>query len=191
MNAWLLLGPTGSGKTPLGDWLQTHRGYRHFDFGAQLRAGTGLTTTEKEFVRELLATGALLENETFPIAEKILRAFLAGHEREPLVLNGLPRHVGQAVALEPIVRVTTVVQLRAEATTLRERLRRNSGGDRTGRVDDDLALVERKLATYAARTLPLIQHYRQRGARIVPVPVTTATAPAELARLIDSAGDGL
>jgi len=105
MDALLLIGPTGSGKTPLGNRLEAQGLARHFDFGAQLRAGTGLNAAEKEFVREVLATGALLENETFYIAEKILRAFMAGHEDELLVLNGLPRHVGQAVALELLVNV--------------------------------------------------------------------------------------
>jgi adenylate kinase family enzyme len=180
MDAVLLVGPTGSGKTPLGDWLQTHGRGRHFDFGAHLRAGTGLDATEKEFVRELLAKGMLLENETFYIAEKILRACTAGHEDELLILNGLPRHVGQAVAIEPIVNVTMVVLLQASAATIRERLRRNSGGDRTDRVDDDLPLVQRKLATFTERTLPLVEHYRQRGARILEIPVTVKTAPADV-----------
>jgi hypothetical protein len=40
--ALLLLGPTGAGKTPLGDWLEAHglwgRPCHHFDFGANLRA---------------------------------------------------------------------------------------------------------------------------------------------------------
>lgn len=184
MDAILLVGPTGSGKTPLGDWLQTHglggRACRHFDFGAHLRAGTGLTAAEQEFVRRVLATGALLENETFYIAEKILRAFMAGHEGEWLVLNGLPRHVGQAVALERLVNVVAVVQLQADAATIRERLRRNSGGDRAGRVDDDLALVERKLATFARRTLPLVEHYRRRGVPVLPVTVGVATSPKEM-----------
>jgi adenylate kinase family enzyme len=184
MDALLLLGPTGSGKSPLGNWLETHglqdRRCRHFDFGAHLRAGTGLNASEREFVREVLAKGALLENETFHIAEKILRTFIAGHEAELLILNGLPRHVGQARAIEPIVNVTTVIQLQADAATIRERLRRNSGGDRTGRVDDDLALVQQKLATFAARTLPLLEHYRQRFARVVTVPVKLEMTPQEM-----------
>ena len=40
--AVLLLGPTGAGKSPLGDWLEARglwgRPCHHFDFGANLRA---------------------------------------------------------------------------------------------------------------------------------------------------------
>lgn len=156
------------------------RACRHFDFGAHLRAGTGLTDAEKEFVQEVLAAGALLENETFQIAEKILRAAVAGHEDELVILNGLPRHVGQAIAIEPVADVVAVVHLQADAHTIRERLRRNSGGDRAGRVDDNLVLVERKLATFAERTLPLVEHYRSRGVLVLPVTVGVATTPKEM-----------
>ena len=41
LRALLLVGPTGSGKTPLGNWLEQNglRGVRahHFDFGTNLR----------------------------------------------------------------------------------------------------------------------------------------------------------
>ena len=187
--AILLLGPTGAGKTPLGDWLQTHglagRNCRHFDFGAHLRAGTGLNAVEREWVQQLLTTGALLENETFSIAEKILRTFLDGHQDELLILNGLPRHVGQAIALEPIVSVIALIELRADAATIRERLRRNSGGDRSGRTDDDWVLVERKLATYVERTVPLIEYYRRRA---VPILTTVVGVDSTPKAMVDDTG---
>lgn len=126
----------------------------------------------------------MLENDAFYIAEKILRAFLAGKENALIILNGLPRHTGQATALEPILDIVAVVHLQADDATIHERLRRNSGGDRTGRTDDDLALVERKLATFTARTLPLLDHYRCRGAFILTVPITVTTTPAAIAQIL-------
>jgi adenylate kinase family enzyme len=138
MQAILLIGPTGSGKTPLGNWLASNgwhgRRCRHFDFGAHLRAGTGLTGEEQAFVTGLLARGGLLENEHFHIAEKILRAAVAGDEEALIILNGLPRHVGQARGLESLLSVIGVVVLAAGATTVLARLAHNSGGDRTGRM---------------------------------------------------------
>lgn len=143
-----------------------------------------MTEPERDYVAQLLATGALLENDAFYIAEKILRAFLVGQENALLILDGLPRHSGQATALEPILDVVAVVHLQADAATICERLRRNSGGDRTGRTDDDLALVERKLAIFTERTLPLWDHYRRRGALILTVPVTVTTTPAAIALIL-------
>ena len=77
-----------------------------------------------------------------------------------MVLNGLPRHVGQAEGLESLVDVRVVVHLSCTAEDVVRRIASNVGGDRTGRVDDDLAAVRRKLAVFAERTAPLLDHYR-------------------------------
>ncbi len=189
----LLIGPTGSGKTPLGRLLEA-RGWRgrrchHFDFGAELRAaarrpeGSGLLPGELEVVRRSLETGALLEDEDFPVALKILRSFRErrGIEAEDLlVLNGLPRHAGQAVMIEPEAAVGTVIVLEAPPDFVRERIRRDTGGDRTGRVDDDLAAVEAKLEIFLARTRPLLEHYRAKGALIVSIPVAAASSAEDM-----------
>jgi adenylate kinase len=192
--AILLLGPTGSGKSPLGLELERHglRGRRcvHFDFGANLRevaalkkAPTGFTKADMRVIRDSLRTGALLENESFPIAEKILAKF--GRRRrirkgDLLVLNGLPRHVGQARDLERTVRVRRVVYLDASLPTIRERIRRDTGGDRSGRVDDSPAEILQKYEAFQKRTTPLLAYYRRHGARIVKLEVGPETKTLEL-----------
>ncbi len=195
--AILLLGPTGSGKTPLGEWLERHgptgRHCHHFDFGANLRtvaSGTmteGFTPDEAAFIRDVLEKGALLENETFCLAARILRAFLSRRQPQPgdlLVLNGLPRHAGQAEALEPLLDVVAVVSLECPAAVVRERIRLNAGGDRSMRPDDHEALLEKKLAIFAERTRALTAHYRERGVPALAVPIGAQTQPAEVAERI-------
>jgi len=188
--AALLLGPTGSGKTPLGAILE-ERGLwgtrcRHFDFGAQLRAivqsnqpNAFLSRQDLDFLHEVLRTGALLENEHFAIAQRILRAFLEEPDAADatIVLNGLPRHVGQAEALAGLVEVAVVVQLVCMPDTVLERIRTDVGGDRAERRDDDRESVLRKLQIYAARTEPLVDHYRTRGARIETIEVGPEMPP--------------
>lgn len=197
LSAILLLGPTGSGKTPLGDWLQGHglHGHRchHFDFGANLRAvvaagaGTAFTEQEIEFLDRVLTQGALLENEHFPLAAKILQSFIRarGIQAEDwLILNGLPRHAGQARALERFLQVRAVLELTCDADVVRERLRRDTGGDRAARTDDEETLVARKLAIYAERTRPLLAFYREQGTKVISFPVKTTTLPQDVARAI-------
>jgi adenylate kinase family enzyme len=197
-NAILLLGPTGAGKTPVGEYLEAKglRGRRcvHFDFGSQLRgvaAGehrpADFTDAELAVVVHSLKTGALLENEQFPIAAKILRGFAIQQkvsDADRIVLNGLPRHVGQACDVDRIVTITDVISLECSAEVVQERISLNAGGDRTGRVDDDLAAVVRKLHIFSERTLPLVEHYRARGVRIHALTVGVRTTPSELCRQI-------
>jgi adenylate kinase family enzyme len=196
--ALLLLGPTGSGKTPLGQVLAERgintRPCAHFDFGDNLRTVAARSEEDADFsvddivfLRRVLETGALLEDKDFPIAERILKSFLTTSAQTAstmIILNGLPRHVGQASALEPLLDVQTVVQLHCTPRTVYERIASNTGGDRAERVDDQLHDIERKLEIFAQRTFPLVQHYQQQGARLVPINVTKDMTAESMRQLL-------
>ena len=108
-----------------------------------------------------------------------------------IILNGLPRHAAQAQAVDRLVRIIGVIQLECDAAIVAERLRRNSGGDRAQRTDDDSALVARKLTIYAERTRPLLEHYRNQGVAALAIPVSVETQPPDIAsRLQTGAGLG-
>ena len=201
--AALLVGPTGSGKTPLGQWLDAHglwgRRCHHFDFGANLRAVAsgqvkGFVPEEVLFVRDVIEKGALLENDTFHLALRILQSYISDrcvHPDDLLIMNGLPRHVGQAEAIAPTLEFVAVIELRCDPETVVERLRRNSGGDRTHRTDDTITLVRHKTAVFADRTKPLLAFYRQRGVPLIPISVGVQTMPSEVAEFLEKDGDKL
>ena len=88
-----------------------------------------------------------------------------------LVLNGLPRHLGQARAMDAVVDVRTVIRLESSPETVLGRIGTNVGGDRADRTDDDPAAVQRKLEIYHSRNAPLVEHYRRQGAIILTVQV--------------------
>jgi adenylate kinase family enzyme len=183
--SWLLVGPTGAGKTPLGRLMETGgllgRRCLHFDFGAELRSiaaapemSPGLAAAEIEVVRRSLGTGALLEDHEFAIALKALRAFIRGRgvgENDRLILNGLPRHIGQARMMEDVVRVLAVVSLEATAEVVRERILLDTGGDRVERPDDELRAVRQKLVLFRMRTLPLLEYYENREVPVIRITV--------------------
>jgi adenylate kinase family enzyme len=168
----------------------------HFDFGQCLRQAVNgerpewlLTPGEIDFLRGVLSSGALLEDKDFPLAERILRSHLArggADEATHVVLNGLPRHTGQAAALENTVRVHTVVVLQCSAETVLRRIAQNAGGDRGGRVDDGEADVRRKLAVFAERTAPLADHYQQQGARRLEISVSADMTAERMWRHVES-----
>ncbi len=190
--AILLLGPTGSGKTPLGEFLERN-GFRgracfHFDFGARLRALAAsslppeLTAADLGVIRRSLSTGALFEDDEFPVALKVFRDFMASVAAgagDIIVLNGIPRHAGQARALSGSVDVELVVVLDAPADVVAERIGRNAEGDRGGRPDDSRAEVLKKLDIFRARTLPLVAYYSSLGIKVANVRVMADSTAAD------------
>ncbi len=201
--ALLLLGPTGSGKTPLGRQLEL-RGLGtanciHFDFGESLRqaveesgAASLLSRDDVAFLRKVLEQGLLLEDGDFPIAERLLQSFLDRNQAGPrtiVVLNGLPRHVGQARALDHLLDIQTVLVLNCPPDVVLARIERNTGGDRTDRQDDGLRAVQRKLQTFDARTFPLIDYFESRDARILRLQVTATMTPEQMCHAVQELAD--
>jgi adenylate kinase len=190
--AILLIGPTGSGKTPLGHWLGVHGiagcHCHHFDFGENLRRVAAhmnpeFTPKETSFIENLVRKGALLEDRAFPLAIRILDSFCRNHGVRPedlLVMNGLPRHTGQAEALASRVRLLALLELQCSADVVWERLVRNAGGDRISRSDDDFLLVKQKLTIFEQRTAPLVAFYRALEVPILQFRVDVLSTPEEV-----------
>ena len=146
------------------------------------------TAEEIRFLRRVLEEGTLLEDEQFPLAARILDAFVARRKVQPadrLILNGLPRHLAQAKALERKLAVTGVIHLDCDAPTVAERLQRNADGDRAQRTDDTDALVTRKLAIFRERTQLLLDHYQRQAVPVLGLAVNVESQPPELAREIE------
>jgi adenylate kinase len=199
--AVLLIGPTGSGKTPLGQYLERHglwgRGCRHFDFGEQLRRAAAtdrhqrLTPNELDFIRKVLEQGHLLEDQHFGIARHIIEEFLDANQAAAspappwLLLNGLPRHIGQARSIDAMLKIVAVIHLLCPFEVVHHRIRTDAGGDRRGRADDHPDHVTRKHELFEARTRPLIDHYRSLGAAIRDIRVSARTTPDEVAAQLE------
>ena len=203
IDAILLIGITGSGKTPLGQLLEAKglwgRRCFHFDFGANLRAVAsdrrqgriGITSSERGRVIKSLQTGRLLTGKEFPIAMKILKAFSVRKRvdrQDLLILNGLPRHIGQAKRVDRMVQILAVIHLVCGPRTTVRRIKLNAGGDRNGRTDDMPAQVRKKLEIFAKQTAPLLDHYRRKGVRILPVNVELKTTAEDIRDMLETKG---
>ena len=146
-------------------------------------------TDDIALLRRMLQEGLLLEDEHFPLAARILRRFMARYSLAPttwIVLNGLPRHLGQAKAMDGVVEVRTVIYLDCSAHVVAERIVHNVGGDRDRRDDDSPEAIRRKLAIFTERTAPLLHHYQSHQVRIQTVEVGPRTTAEEMFRIIES-----
>jgi adenylate kinase len=197
--AILLIGATGSGKTPLGDLCEQKglwgRSCLHFDFGEQLRSVAGnsavnsfLSGEDVSTVTRSLKTGKLLEKKDFHIAVDILEHFIREKGAKTdvlLVMNGLPRHLSQAEDVRTMVDVKMLVYLDCSPEVIGKRIALNSGGDRTGRIDDSLSEIRMKLRLFRERTLPLIDYYRSIGIRVEQIPVAVESTAEMIHRRLN------
>jgi len=204
VEAVLLLGPTGSGKSPLGEHIARNGFFgkkaHHLDFGAELRAilskndpSMPYTASEIAFIRGVLEQGLLLEDRHFPLAKKIIDSFLERScfsSNDVLLLNGIPRHAGQANDIASVALVRTLVVLRCSVDSVFCRLRDNAGGDRMGRFDDEISLVDKKIRLFHERTAPLIDHYQKSGTTVIPVMISGTTTAEDAFRQISLPAPG-
>ena len=185
--AVLIIGPTGSGKSPLGDHFERALGYAHFDFGHLLREAVRdessvFTGEELSFIKWMLENKALLPKERFIIAEKLLKAFIEKNKGKRLVLNGFPRAVHQAEQIAKFIDVQKVIYLNCSKEVVLKRVGKRKLGlsdDHSGRTDDELQDIELKLKIFEKNTLPLIEWYRSQGVEIVKSEVKMDTQPED------------
>ena len=196
----LLIGPTGSGKTPLGEAAARSGLWNmrclHFDFGAFLRRAVesrmpqaGLSDMEYAIIDRVLVTGQLLADHEFSIARKILDWFLEGaapDSKSLVILNGLPRHVGQAAAVDKLVDIRGVLELRCTPQVVSSRIRNNTGDDRSGRRDDFIKDIQNKLNIYGRRTKPLLEYYRRPNNIYFSIDVNEDMSPQEMLDCLES-----
>ena len=192
--AILLIGPTGSGKTPLGTFLENHllwnRTCHHFDFGEHLRgilSGTisvpNIKRKEIDTIQRVLGSGALLANQDFYIATHILDFFIQEHhvtEKDIVLFNGLPRHVGQAHDVEKLCTFRLIMYLDCPARIVHQRIQKNIGKDRTNRMDDSFYEIENKLRIFHGTTIRLLDHYQSLSIPVLSIPIDINTRERDI-----------
>ncbi len=82
--------------------------------------------------------------------------------------------------MDELLDVQGVIHLSAGAEVVRQRILRDTGGDRAGRADDDLDSIRRKLEIYQQRTAPLVDFYRARNVPIAEISVTADMTPPQM-----------
>ena len=160
----LLLGPQGSGKGTQAKRISAEYGIPHVATGDMLRETIAAGTELGRKVKPILARGDLVPDEDMIalIRERLSRDDTA----EGFVLDGFPRTMAQAEALDAMLReigreLTIVFELQLPEEVCMERLLRRAGLE--GRVDDTQEVVKHRLELYHRETEPLIEHYRATG----------------------------
>lgn len=165
----ILLGPPGSGKGTQAQRLVHKHGIVQLSTGEMLRAAVAAGTPVGLQAKEIMANGGLVPDEVVVgiISDRIDQP----DAKKGFILDGFPRTVPQAAALDELLRkkhlkLDAVVELRVNESALLERVERRAEETRARgeevRVDDTPEVLTKRLAQYRSLTEPLIHYYSER-----------------------------
>jgi adenylate kinase len=160
----LLLGPQGAGKGTQGRLIASDHGLPHVATGDMLRTAMAADTELGRRVKPIYDSGGLVPDD---LMIALIRERLAEDDaRHGFVLDGFPRTMRQAEALEEMLReigrdLDVVLEFQVPDLVGRERMLKRAAEE--GRTDDTPEAIEERLRLYHEETEPLIEYYRSRG----------------------------
>ncbi|MFA5785730.1 MAG: adenylate kinase [Actinomycetota bacterium] len=204
----VLLGPPGSGKGTQAKKLAEHFGVPHISTGDILRENVKRGTDLGAQAKQYMDAGKLVPDEL--VVAIVVDRLARGDAAEGFLLDGFPRTVAQAEALETQLAASAsgldvVLELRIPDELIVPRMsgRRscpacgavyhvtgnppktagicdNDGKELVQRVDDAEETVRDRLAVYAAQTAPLLDWY---GAKSLLKSIEATGTPDEVTGL--------
>src|SRR5919108_846109 len=161
--ALLLIGLPGSGKSTQGKILASLPGIHYWEAGEALRAVDPDSDIGRVIHRHI-SRGELIPDElAVSLCLDDLEAHVIAGAYHPatdlLVLDGIPRTVGQAALLDEQVAVSKILHLVCDdVEQVVQRLRRRAA--QQGRADDaDEHVIRHRLEVYQRDTAPVLEYY--------------------------------
>jgi adenylate kinase len=163
---YLLFGAPGSGKGTQGRSIGSIPRFFHCACGDVFRTLDTRTKVGRAFL-EYSSKGQLVPDEvTVQLWQARIDAAVEAHEFKPdidvLVLDGIPRNVGQAKIMDEVIDVKQVFHLSCpDRGQLFARLKKRALKD--NRLDDaNEEVIQRRLETYENESKPVLDHYHDR-----------------------------
>ncbi|KGN72066.1 adenylate kinase [Porphyromonas gulae] len=160
----LIFGAPGSGKGTQSEELIRRYGFRHISTGELLRAEIKAQTELGQAAAGYINEGHLVPDSLIVDMMEKLISTLAG--AEGIIFDGFPRTIPQAEAMETMLarhgwKVDIVLNLQVPEEILIERLLNR--GKISGRSDDNIDTIRKRLEVYADETAPLVDFYTRKN----------------------------
>jgi adenylate kinase len=165
----LVLGPQGAGKGTQAKRISREYGIPHVSTGDMFRAEQEAGTEFGRRVGEIMATGQLVPDElTIAMIEERLGRDDA---RDGFVLDGFPRNLAQAEALDAMLGgigrgLDAILFFDVPDEVGMERALNRAQIE--NRPDDTRDVIAKRLEIYHSETEPIVEHYRATG-KLVPL----------------------
>src|SRR3989440_6314676 len=190
-NTFILFGAPGSGKGTQGKTLGTIPRYYHCACGDVFRSIDTRTKVGKAFLEHSSKGQLVPDNITVELWREAIDAAVDAHKFKPdidtLVLDGIPRNLGQAKIMDDMIDVKRVVHLACpDRETLFGRLKKRALKD--NRLDDaNEEVIQRRLDIYEKESKPVLTHYPKDCVRVIDA----MQPPAKVVFDILASGNGL
>lgn len=161
----VIFGAPGSGKGTQSELIVEKYNLVHLSTGDMLRDEIVRGTEIGKFADKLISKGNLVPDDLIVgmISAKIdeQKANCNG-----FIFDGFPRTVAQAEALDRLLadhgkRLTLMLDLRVDEPLLVDRLLKR--GQSSGRADDNMEVIKKRLQIYHEVTMPVIEFYKSTG----------------------------
>lgn len=159
----ILGGAPGSGKGTLSDIIVKNYGLQHLSTGDVLRAEIASGSKLGQEINEIISFGNLIPDEQMI---QLLKNYIASlpADCKGVIFDGFPRTVDQAHALTQMLNEhhmdAYMLDLYAEEDVIIERLLNR--GKISGRADDNLETIKKRLRIYNETTRPISDYYLRR-----------------------------
>ena len=166
----ILLGPPGAGKGTQAQRLAAKHKIVQLSTGDMLREAVKSATPIGRKVQDIIAHGQLAPDSV--VVDLVGQRIAEPDARHGFILDGFPRTVPQAAALDRILKgkglaLDAVIELQVNEEALLKRIESRIAEMKARgeplREDDNSGVLHTRLKAYREQTAPLIAYYRQEG----------------------------
>lgn len=162
----VIFGPPGAGKGTQAKRLEDVHGLKQLSTGDMLRAEISGQTELGKKVEAILAAGDLVSDDI--MVEMIAGRIQKADCTKGFVLDGFPRTLGQAKALDAMLKakgagIDKVIVLTVDENVLFERIAKRAAETGGARPDDNPQVLRDRLDVYKAQTAPVLPFYQGLG----------------------------
>ncbi len=156
----VFLGAPGVGKGTQAKLFATKAHLAHISTGEMLRDAAASGTELGRKAKSIMEQGQLVPDD---VMVDVIRERISKPDcKDGYILDGFPRTVEQAVALDKMLRargekLSDVVLFEVSDGDLKQRLENRRGEE--ARADDSLTVQKKRIEVYLEKTKPLIEYY--------------------------------